>query len=208
MGAVSAPGRPRELTGEKAQRIIEAMRESVAEVGIAGSTFERVAAKAGVSRGLLHYYFATKENLLVEVIRRDTDIRIEVLGGAMREARTVDEVIAALFTMFERTMTEQQGYVYMVTELFIAGRHNPEIRRELGELYSRARAHFAEILRDKEREGALRLRLDAESIVSYLFAAGDGGAIQRISDPDYDATAGAAAAYQVTRFLLDAEATG
>ena len=66
----------RELSGEKAQRIIEAMRSSVARRGISGSTFEHVAREAGVSRGLLHYFFDTQEALLVEVVRRDSEHRI------------------------------------------------------------------------------------------------------------------------------------
>jgi len=61
----------RSLSGEKAQRIVEAMRKSVARLGTAGSTFDHVARQAGVSRGLLHYYFGTKEQLLVEAVRRD-----------------------------------------------------------------------------------------------------------------------------------------
>src|ERR671919_3232803 len=97
------------LSGEKARRIVEAMRESVAEVGIAGSTFERVAAKAEVSRGLLHYYFGTKERLLIEVIRRDTEYRVDALGAALRRAETVDAVIAAFFDTFARTLSEQRG---------------------------------------------------------------------------------------------------
>jgi AcrR family transcriptional regulator len=192
----------RELSGDKARRIVYSMRESVAEVGVAGSTFERVAAKAGVSRGLLHYYFGTKENLLVEVIKHDTDVRIEILGAAVREARTLEEVIGSFFSTFERTMAEEQGYVYMVTELFIAGRHKPEIRRELGNLYARARTHFADLLREKEAEGILKLRFDAEGVVSYLFSAGDGAAIQRLSDPERDFSEGAIAAFEVARFLL------
>lgn len=186
-------------------RIVDTMRESVAEVGIADSTFERVATKAGVSRGLLHYYFGTKERLLVEVIRRDTEIRIETLDAALRQAHTVDEVIGAFFETFERTLSEEQGYVYLVTELFIAGRHNPEVRRELGALYSRAREHFAETLREKEREGVLKLRLSAEAVLSYLFAAGDGAAVQQVSDPDYPVAEAAQAGYEVARFLLTSE---
>lgn len=195
----------RQLTGDKARRIVDAMRASVAEVGIVGSTFERVAAKAGVSRGLLHYYFGTKEHLLVEVIRRDTEIRVDALGTALEDARSVDEIVAALFTTFERTMSEEQGYVYLVTELFIAGRHNPEVRYALGELYERARTRFAEILLEKQGQGVLTLRFDAEAVVSYLFAAGDGGAIQRLSDPERDASRNAVPAYEVARFLLTAE---
>src|SRR4051794_35409683 len=165
-----APEPHRSLSGARAQRIVEAMRDSVAEVGIAGSTFERVAAKAGVSRGLLHYYFGTKERLLIEVIRRDTGDRIEALGEALLAAMTPDEVVAAFFGAFERTRNEEQGYAYLVSEVFIAGRHNPEIRAALANLYDQARTAFAEILQAKEREGVLKLRFDAESVLTYLFA--------------------------------------
>jgi AcrR family transcriptional regulator len=202
-GATSPQGRA--LSGDRARAIVDAMRESVAEVGVAGSTFERVAAKAGVSRGLLHYYFATKERLLVEVIKADTEIRIDELGGTLRAARTLDEVIGAFFSTFQNTLSEHRGYVYMVSELFVAGRHSPELQRELGELYSRARSEFAEILRQKEREGVLKLRVEAEAVISYLFSAGDGGAIQQLSDPTLDLLAVTGAGLEVARFLLSAD---
>src|SRR6185436_17512819 len=54
-------GVTRELSGDSAGRIVDAMRAAVATRGIAGATFEHVASQAGVSRGLLHYYFGTKE---------------------------------------------------------------------------------------------------------------------------------------------------
>jgi AcrR family transcriptional regulator len=179
------------------------MRDSVAEVGIADSTFERVSAKAGVSRGLLHYYFGTKERLLVEVIRRDTEYRVGALVGAVRSATTVDEVIGAMFDAFSRTINEESGYVYMVSELFVAGRHRPEIQRELGSLYSRARGELAGVLREKQEEGVLALRFDAESVITHMFAAGDGAVLQLLTDPTLDAEAAGAASYQVYRFLLD-----
>ncbi len=47
--------------------------------GTAGSTFDHVSREAGVSRGLLHYYFGTKEQLLVEAVRRDCELRLERL---------------------------------------------------------------------------------------------------------------------------------
>ena len=197
--------RGRSLSGDRARRIVEAMRESVAEVGIAGSTFDRVSRKAGVSRGLLHYYFGTKERLLVEVIRRDTEIRIEALRAELAAARSVDELIAAFFTTFQRTLDEP-GYVYMVSELFVAGRHSRDLTRELGALYSRARREFADILHAKEREGVIRLRFDVEAVLAYLFAAGDGASVQRLSDPSLDPIASAEVSYSVARYLLGAAA--
>src|ERR1700759_171254 len=91
----------RQLSGEKATRIVEAMRTSVAKRGIAGSTFEHVAREAGVSRGLLHYYFGTKERLLVEVVRRDADVRIQRLDEPLARAKTVDDVIEGLVSDLE-----------------------------------------------------------------------------------------------------------
>src|SRR5271165_5643321 len=85
-----------ELTGDKAARIVEAMRASVASRGIAGSTFDVVAREAGVSRGLLHYYFGTKERLLVEVVRRECEVRGQSLDQAVAGAGSADELIDAL----------------------------------------------------------------------------------------------------------------
>jgi AcrR family transcriptional regulator len=193
----------RSLSGERAQRIIEAMRESVAEVGIAGSTFDRVSGKAGVSRGLLHYYFGTKERLLVEVIRRDTDYRIDTLGADLRAAKTIDQVITAFFDAFARSRREQ-GYVFLVSELFVAGRSQPDVLTELGGLYGRARSEYSQILREKEREGVIRPRFDVEAIVANLFATGDGIIVQALSDPTLDFEGFATVCEETARFLLDA----
>ena len=203
-GVGTAAAETRALAGEKANRIVEAMRESVAEVGIAGSTFERVAARADVSRGLLHYYFGSKERLLVEVIRRDTEYRIQALEAELRSAASADDVIAAFFTAHRRRVAENQGEIYMGSELFVAGRHNEEILRELGALYSRAREAVAEIIREKEREGVLRLRFDAESTLAYLTAAADGGAVQMLADPSLDSDGTAVVGHAVARFLFAA----
>ena len=192
----------RALAGEKAQRIVEAMRDSVAEVGIADSTFERVSAKAGVSRGLLHYYFGTKERLLVEVIRRDTEYRIDALGGSLRAAGSVDEVIGTLFATFSRTVAEEQGYVYMVSELFIAGRHQPEIQRQLGPCTAGHAPSSPRSCARRRPRGCSVLRFDAESVVTHMLAVGDGAVVQLLTDRTLDAEASAAVSDEVYRFLL------
>src|SRR5947209_1083977 len=86
---------------EKANRIVEAMRASVAERGIAGSTFDQVAKAAGVSRGLLHYYFGTKEQLLVEAVRRECDLRDELAERAIAGAENAEQVLDAMGRSFE-----------------------------------------------------------------------------------------------------------
>ena len=192
----------RELTGEKAQRIVDAMRKSVGERGAAGSTFEHVAHEAGVSRGLLHYYFGTKERLLVEVVRRDTELRIEMLDEPLAKAKTVDDVLDVLVTNLLDMIENEPEYFLLLFELFSAGRRNPDIQRELGQLFDRTRTHVAEVLKAKEREGVLNLRYDAEAVTAYLLAIGDGFALQALSAPGQDQSGLLAASKATARYLL------
>jgi len=183
---MEAAAKQRELTGEKAQRIVDAMRASVAARGIAGSTFEHVSKEAGVSRGLLHYYFGTKERLLVEVVRRDSELRIARLDEPLGKAESVDDVLQVLVASLQDVLENEPGYFDLLFELFIAGRHNPEIRREVGEMFKRSRGHVVETLAAKQREGVISPRFDLESVVSYLFSIADGIAMQVLSEPSKD----------------------
>jgi AcrR family transcriptional regulator len=202
---MEAAAKQRELTGEKAQRIVDAMRSSVAERGIAGSTFEQVSKQAGVSRGLLHYYFGTKERLLVEVVRRDSEIRIARLDEPLASASSVDDVLAVLVSSLQDMLTNEPGYFDLLFELFIAGRHNAGIQREVGELFRRSREHVVEILRAKEGEGVIAPRFDLESVVSYLFSIADGIAMQVLSEPDKDFESVFEAGTAAARHLLSAD---
>jgi len=201
---MEAATKERELSGDKAQRIVDAMRDSVARRGAAGSTFEHVAREAGVSRGLLHYYFGTKERLLVEVVRRDSELRVERLDERLAPAKSVDDVIEALVSSLTEVIDNEPGFFLLLYELFSAGRRNPDIQREVGQLFERTRSHVAEVLDSKNEEGVLSLRHPAEDVVSYLFALGDGFALQALSDPSRDTTGAFAVGVTSARYLLGA----
>jgi len=199
---VEAGTKERQLSGEKAQRIVDAMRDSVARRGAAGSTFEHVAREAGVSRGLLHYYFGTKERLLVEVVRRDTELRIARLDEMLAEAKTPDDVLSVLVSSLTDMIENDPGYFLLLYELFSAGRRNPDIQHEVGQLFEATRSHVAKVFRDKEDEGILSLRFDAEAVVAYLLAVADGFALQSLSDPSRDITPALNAGAASARYLL------
>jgi AcrR family transcriptional regulator len=202
---MEAATKERELSGDKAQRIVDAMRDSVAQRGAAGSTFEHVAREAGVSRGLLHYYFGTKERLLVEVVRRDAELRIARLDEMLERAKTVDDVLDVLVSSLTDMIDNDPGFFLLLYELFSAGRRNPDIQHEVGQLFERTRSHVGAVLRAKEAEGVLKLRFDAEAVVSYLFAVGDGFALQALSDPKRDNSGALEAGAASARYLLITE---
>ncbi|MDQ0773620.1 AcrR family transcriptional regulator [Streptomyces aurantiacus] len=81
-----------ELRAQSRERILAAALEVFAEKGYHGATISEITARAGVSRGLLTYYFPGKQNLVDELLDRYLDgvsALVEVTG-------TPDERLAAM----------------------------------------------------------------------------------------------------------------
>jgi AcrR family transcriptional regulator len=183
---VEAAAQTRELPGDKAARIVEAMRASVAARGIAGSTFDHVAGEAGVSRGLLHYYFGTKERLLVEVVRRESEVRLERIEEAIEASADVEDVLGALVRGFMDFLGEGPTAPVMLYEMLTLAQRNAEIAAELANLGRRTRSSLSDALERKRESGVLALRVDPELAATFMFALADGIMVRRLSEPEYD----------------------
>lgn len=186
MEAATGTETTRSIEGEKAQRIVDATRTCVAERGVAGATFDHVAREAGVSRGLLHYYFGTKERLLTEVVRRDCDLRMELLDQQLAGAADADAFLVLLRAQLEDLVSTAPSLVTVILELFTMSRRNEEIAQEFTELLRRTRGQVAGLLAAKQAEGVLQLRADPEAIADVLFGLADGLAIRMLSEPGRD----------------------
>jgi AcrR family transcriptional regulator len=198
----AATSTTRNLDGEKAQRIVEAMRQSVARRGVAGSTFDHVAREAGVSRGLLHYYFGTKERLLAEVVRRDCDVRMALLDERLGDAETAGDVFARLVAELTDLVDREPEVITLIFELFTLGRRNEEIAAEFAELMRRTRDQLADLLEAKRDQGVLQLAAEPSAVADVLFAVADGFALRMVAEPERDWGPAIAAGIQALRPLV------
>ena len=192
----------RPLAGDRARAIVAAMRSSVARRGSAGSTFDHVAREAGVSRGLLHYYFGTKEQLLVEVVRHDAEVRLRWLDERLERARTAEDFLDLLVSSLEELVEQDPDLVTVTFELFTLARRNGEIAAELAGLLRRTRHNVAALLAAKHEEGVLALQAEPEAIAEILFSLADGLALRMLTEEDRDYGPAIAAAVACARTLL------
>ena len=202
MATVAGVAGAAELPQDKATRIVEAMRASVATRGFAGSTFDHVAREAGVSRGLLHYYFGTKERLLLEAVRRDCDLRHERVEQAVAPAANADEVLAALVESFEDFLGAGRGEAVLFFEVVTLAQRTPEIAVELAALGRRMRALLANVLRAKAQDGVIPSAADPEVTAALLFVLADGIVVRRLAEPELEITPIMERAVSVARSLL------
>jgi AcrR family transcriptional regulator len=200
--SAAAAGSTRSLSGERAQRIVEAMRRSVARRGTAGATFDHVSREAGVSRGLLHYYFGTKEQLLFEAVRRDCELRMEILEHRLASAQTAEDFIDLMAQNLQETVRTDPDFVTLVFELFTLSRRNADIAAEYAALMRRMREQVAGMLTVAQRERVLHLHAEPEVVAEILFSLGDGLALRMLSEPDRDFTGTVRAGIACVRALL------
>jgi AcrR family transcriptional regulator len=192
----------RSLSSEKALRIVEAMRKSVARRGTAGSTFDHVSREAGVSRGLLHYYFGTKEQLLLEAVRRDCELRMELLERQLSTAQTADDFINLMAQNLTVMVREDPDFVTLLFELFTLSRRNADIAAEYAGLIRRTREQVAELLAKAQRERILHLHAEPEAVAEVLFSIADGFALRMLTEPGRDFTPTMQAGIACARSLL------
>jgi AcrR family transcriptional regulator len=190
------------LETDKQARIVDAMRTSVAQRGAAGATFDHVAREAGVSRGLLHYYFGTKERLLAEVVRHDCELRMAVLTEQLAGADTAEDVLQRLVASLKEWVVKEPEFVTVIFELFTLSRRNEEIAVEFAELLRRTREHVAQLLAEKQAEGVLALRASPEAVSEVLFSLADGVAMRMLAEPHRDHAETVAAGVDAVRGLL------
>ncbi len=114
-GAASSPteaedARPPVAQGPKSprsgvrDRLLDTAEQLFAELGYADCTFRVIAAQSGINQGLLHYYFASKQNLFSEVFLRRAHViaaqRVALLDAAVAkfgEGRVPLEVLVRDF---------------------------------------------------------------------------------------------------------------
>jgi AcrR family transcriptional regulator len=200
---VEAAAGQRSIEGDKAVRIVDAMRASVALRGVAASTFDHVAREARVSRGLLHYYFGTKERLLAEVVRRDCELRMRLIDEQLAGASSADDVIDGLVASLKEMVVDDPAFITLVFELFTLSRRNAEIAAEFAELLRRTREHVAVLLDEKQEAGVLRLHAPADAVADVLFSMADGVAMRMLTERGRDFGPSVTAGVHAVRALID-----
>jgi TetR/AcrR family transcriptional regulator, transcriptional repressor of bet genes len=105
------------------KQLIAAAIASIHEYGFADATVARIAAKAGVSTGMVHHYFEDKNDLLaatmrslLEILRRDAVSRLQdagsprarvdaVIHASFADAQFGDEVFSAWLALYGNART-------------------------------------------------------------------------------------------------------
>lgn len=87
-------------SSERREQISEALLAVMAERGFAKASIARIAEEAGVTPGLIHYHFANKQAILLDVLRRLMEGQMERLETQLASLEAPGDKLDALIDAF------------------------------------------------------------------------------------------------------------
>jgi len=161
-------GAGRSRGADRRDQIVRATRELVAKYGIQGASLARIAAKVGVTDAALYKYFASKDDMLIaaydsmadrvfEWIEAHADLPVYERIKRFGETHAKD---------FSRDLVGFNGPMFQ----FNVWLPEDRVREHVGETHQALVDALAAVVEKGKKEGTVRSDVDAEFIVSELYA--------------------------------------
>jgi TetR/AcrR family fatty acid metabolism transcriptional regulator len=107
-------------TARRAQ-IVAAAIDTIAEAGYAGASFARIAEKLGISRGLISYHFAGKDDLIKQVVHQAAEEAKAYIRPRLLAEPNGPETLRAYITSNLAFMRDHRNNVIAMIEIARSG---------------------------------------------------------------------------------------
>jgi len=168
---------------DRHQEILDAAARVITERGLAETRISDIAEQAGVSPGLILYYFDSKDRLLSEALtfandqfylRTSREIR-RIPSAKDQLRRLIDLSVPGYLTEYDR-LDEWALWI----EVWVRALRDPDMAKDREVLDQRWRAQIADIIRGGQASGEFGASEDADALALRIASLIDGLAIQVI----------------------------
>lgn len=128
------------------EKLIDAARQCLVEEGHGACSVKMIATRAGVNHGLVHHYFGSKENLWLELIRREVQEIRELMQ--IPAAGFIDQFLVPEFLRHPDRMR-------LVIEFLALSKQYPSVLAEIREVFLLRRGQMQKMLGNQDPSDGL-----------------------------------------------------
>jgi AcrR family transcriptional regulator len=165
-------------------KIIEAAYNVLSEQGYDKASMKVIAKEAGVAQGLINYYFPSKEDLLFALFHEESCRYCEEMGK-LTEMPINDNYISQAMNGAMALVEQYPEWLRLRFELFAIGLRTGKGCEEIAKSMHLGR----ELAMSALDKFPLNSKLNKEGIASVIVSVFDGLGLQKMTDPNFDATA-------------------
>lgn len=171
------------VSSARRAQIAEAAIETVAEVGYANASLSRIAVRLGISKGVISYHFAGKDDLIAEIVSQVLQRARAYMQPRIEAQTTGPEMLRAYIESNLEFMRDNPNQINALVEIVratIAGAKSPFSGNRDGAVHL-----LAELLMRFQATGDFRADFDPNAIAIAIRAVID-AAPGRLADPAFD----------------------
>jgi len=168
---------------DRHQEILDAAARVITDRGLAETRISDIADQAGVSPGLILYYFESKDRLLSEALTFANDQFYLRMSREIRRISSAKEQLRRLVDLSVPGYLPEYGRLdewALWIEVWVRALRDPDMAKDREVLDQRWRAQIADIIRGGQASGEFASTLDADELSLRIAALIDGLAIQVI----------------------------
>ncbi|MBX9704368.1 MAG: TetR/AcrR family transcriptional regulator [Silvanigrellaceae bacterium] len=169
-----------ELAKERKEKIIEATIQCISEFGLYNFSMHNVAKIAAVSKGIIHYYFLDKEDLINEVLNKVNNELEYSITNDLLETDPIKKILKIIAVCFE-IIKEKKEYFNIHIDFWGQANHKPYIKQKIASKHAKLRHEIAGII-EYGIEKNIFENVDPHLTASMILAFIDGIALQWIID--------------------------
>ncbi len=169
-----------DLASERKTQIINATIECITRYGYNNFSMQDVARVADVSKGIIHYYFLNKEDLMMTVLDHvSTDIENLLHSGDVNSDPITR--LSNVIWMCSSIVQNKREYYRINMDFWTQIDQKEKVRQEIASHYAKFRNSIAVIIQQGITQGVFR-KGEAQQFASMIIAMIDGIALQWLFD--------------------------
>jgi len=170
---------------DKINTIITTALSLLAKKGYENTTINDIADTAGISRGLLHYYFKDKEDLAAKALTFGFGPMWDSSVGKIQSARSPEQLVDTMIEVLKKNVRENPDFSALLFEMWVSARRSAKIRKVFNDGLNKAIDRLKSLLELASSVGMIRINKDeSEGIIRILLAMYHGLAIQLLFNPE------------------------
>lgn len=170
-----------DVAAERKDQIVRATVECITKHGYHNFSMQDVARTAGVSKGIIHYYFLNKDDLMMSVLDRVAgDIESVLIKGMEAIDDPVKKLEIFMSVAFDVVRSTKE-YYQVNMDFWTQINQKKEVRQVISRHYAKFRDTCAQVIRDGVDSGSFR-KVDPTYYASYILAIIDGISLQWLFD--------------------------
>lgn len=177
-----------DVAAERKDQIVRATVDCITKYGYHNFSMQDVARTAGVSKGIIHYYFLNKDELMMSVLDKVAGDIERVLLSEMQSIpdakRKMEVFIDVCFDIVRSTKEYYQVNMDFWTQI----NQKEEVRQVIARHYDKFRQTAINVIKEGVTSGHFRA-VEPKEYASYVVAVIDGLSLQWLFDEsafDYD----------------------